>query len=79
MMPINRRHFVSLLVVGILAGLFSALVLVVCQSKVSPQAIASSVIRTPELVERAWRLPVTATFNRQITWQSNIDRRQHKT
>jgi phytochelatin synthase len=48
--------------------------LVVRQSKVSPQAIATSVTRKPELVERAWHLPVAATFNRQLTWQSNVSR-----
>jgi hypothetical protein len=73
-MPIKRRHFVSFLISASLVGLFSAWVLIVGQTKVSPQAIASSVIRTPMLVERAWRLPVAATFNRQITWQSNISR-----
>jgi hypothetical protein len=46
----------------------------VAHSKVSPQAIASSVIRTPEILERAWRLPVAATFNEQLVWQSNISR-----
>jgi hypothetical protein len=47
---------------------------VVGHSKVPPQAIASSVTRTPELIERAWRLPVAATFNRELTWQSNASR-----
>ncbi len=72
----KRRHFISILTAaGLLAaGLLSAGALVVGQSKVSPQAIASSVTRTPELVERAWRLPVAATFNRQLTWQSNRSR-----
>jgi hypothetical protein len=41
---------------------------------VSPDAIASSVTRAPELVERAWRLPVAATFDRQLAWQSNASR-----
>ena len=67
----KRRYFLGLLVA---AGLLGAGALVVGQSKVSPQAIASSVTRTPELVERAWRLPVAATFNRQLTWQSNGSR-----
>jgi hypothetical protein len=62
-----------LLVVSILlsAVLISTGALVVGQSKVPPQAIASSVTRTPELLERAWRLPVVATFGRQVAWQSN--------
>jgi hypothetical protein len=69
----KRRHFVGLITASLI-GLLGAWVLVVGQSEVSPQAIASSVIRTPELVERAWRLPVATTFNRRITWQSNISR-----
>ena len=61
----NRRYLV-IGVAGVLiaAGLLGAGALVVGQSKVSPEAIASSVSRTPELMERAWRLPVAATFNR---------------
>jgi hypothetical protein len=38
---------------------------------VSPEAIQSSVIRTPALIEKAWALPVAATFARELTWQSN--------
>jgi len=70
----NRRYFIGVLCVLVAAGLLGAGALVIGQSKVSPQAIASSVTRTPELVERAWRLPVAATFNRQLTWQSNGSR-----
>jgi hypothetical protein len=50
----------GLLVAGALA--------VVGQSRVSPLAVASSVTRAPDLIERAWRLPVAATFNRQLAW-----------
>jgi hypothetical protein len=67
----KRRYLIGIVVAPALLG---ALALVIGQSKVSPQAIASSVTRTPELVERAWRLPVAATFNRQLTWQSNGSR-----
>jgi len=69
----KRRDFIGILVA---AGLLSAgaPALVVGQSKVSPQAIVSSVTRTPELVERARRLPVAATFNRRLTGQSNRSR-----
>jgi phytochelatin synthase len=72
----TRRHVIGfLLAAGLLAaGLLGAGALVVGQTKVSPQAIASSVTRTPDLVDRAWRLPVAATFNRQLTWQSNGSR-----
>jgi hypothetical protein len=67
---------ISLVAIGILVagGLLGAGALVVGQTKVPSQAIASAVTRTPELVERAWRLPVAATFNRQLTWQSNGSR-----
>jgi Phytochelatin synthase len=70
----NRRYFIGVLGVPITAGLLGAGVLFIGQSKVSPQAIASSVTRTPALLERAWRLPVAATFYRQLTWQSNVSR-----
>src|SRR6266700_2326188 len=70
----KRRHYISIVGIVVAAGLFGAGALVVGQSKVSPQAIASSVTRTPELVERAWRLPVATTFNRQLSWQSNGSR-----
>lgn len=70
----KRRHYIGIVSIVVAAGLFGAGALVVGQSKVSPQAIASSVTRTPELVERAWRLPVAATFNRQLSWQSNGSR-----
>jgi Phytochelatin synthase len=63
--------YISLVVV---AGLLGAGTWVVSQSKVPPQAIATSVTRTPELVERAWRLPVAASFDRQLLPQSNGSR-----
>jgi hypothetical protein len=72
MMRMNRRHFIIFAGAAGLLGVAGALV--VGQSQVSRQAIASSVTRTPELIERAWGLPVAATFNRQITWQSNGSR-----
>jgi hypothetical protein len=69
----RRRHFIGILGAAALLGA-GTLVLVVGQSKVSPEAIASSVTRTPELLDRAWRLPVAVTFSRQLTWQSNGSR-----
>lgn len=72
----KRARYVGL--VGIVAvvavSLFGAVVGLVAHSKVSPQSIALSVIRTPEILERAWRLPVAATFNEQLVWHSNISR-----
>ena len=70
----NRRYFIGVLGVLVAAGLLGAGISVIGESKVSPQAIASSVTCTPELMERAWRLPVATTFNRQLTWQSNGSR-----
>lgn len=56
---------------GLLAG---AAFVVVGQTKVPPDAIRSSVIRSPQLMDRAWTLPVATTFGRNITWQSNGSR-----
>jgi hypothetical protein len=70
----KRTRYISIASIVVAAGLFDAGALVVEQSKVSPQAIASSVTRTPELVERVWRLPVAATFNRELSWQTNGSR-----
>jgi Phytochelatin synthase len=67
-----KRVYVAVILVA--AGLVASGALLIAQSKVSPEAIASSVIRTPELLERAWQLPVAASFKRQLTWQSNASR-----
>lgn len=56
---------------GLVAG---ALFVFVGQTKVSPEAIQSSVIRSPDLVDRAWKLPVAATFGMDLTWQTNASR-----
>lgn len=57
------------------AGLFAgAAFVVVGQTKVPPEAIQSSVIRSPQLMDRAWTLPVAATFGRNVTFQSNGSR-----
>ena len=55
-------------VVGLLGG---AALLIAGQSSVSQDAIQSSVTRTPELIDSAWKLPVAATFSRKLDWQSN--------
>ncbi|WP_342738908.1 phytochelatin synthase family protein [Bradyrhizobium sp. B117] len=47
---------------------------VVSWPSVPPEAIQSSVIHRPELIDRAWRLPVATKFNTEITWQSNSSR-----
>ncbi|CDZ28265.1 phytochelatin synthase family protein [Neorhizobium galegae] len=57
------------------AGLFAgAAFVLVGQTKVPPEAIQSSVIRSPQLMDRAWTLPVAATFGRNVTFQSNGSR-----
>src|ERR1700738_3921056 len=71
----KRRCLLALVAVALVpTGILGAGIVLIRQSKVPPDAIASSVTRTPELVERAWRLPVAATFNRQLTWQSIVSR-----
>ena len=44
---------------------------VLAPAKVSQAEIAQSVIRTPELLERAWALPAAATFRRTLDSQTN--------
>jgi phytochelatin synthase len=44
---------------------------VVSRTKVSPDAIASSVIHADDAVERAWNLPAAASFRHEVSWQSN--------
>ena len=68
----KRGYFIGILLLAV--SLLATGALVFLESRVSPQAIASSVTRTSELVERAWRLPVATTFNRQLAWQSNGSR-----
>lgn len=71
----KRWHRVSISSMVIAVGLVCAGALVVSRSHVSAEAIASSVTRTPELVERAWHLPVAATFQRNVDWQSRLSLR----
>jgi len=52
-------------------GLIGTATAYVGQSEVPPEAIRTSVIRTEALLERAWRLPVAASFGRDLAWQSN--------
>jgi phytochelatin synthase len=39
--------------------------------QVSSQAIETSVTRTPQLLDKAWSLPVAATYKHNVAWQSN--------
>src|SRR5919204_3311856 len=45
--------------------------LIVSQTKVSPEAIRSSVTRSEAELEKAWKLPAASTFERELAWQSN--------
>jgi hypothetical protein len=57
--------------VGSLCVLATVLFVAAGPPKVPEDAIQSSVIRAPELMDRAWTLPVAATFHSNISWQSN--------
>lgn len=70
----KRWHYISIISMVVTAGLLGAGALVVGQSRVPSEAIASSVTRTPELIERAWQLPAAATFHEYVNWQSNGSR-----
>jgi len=70
----KRWHRVSTISIIVAAGLLGAGRALVDQSPLPAEAIAYSVTRTPELMERAWRLPVAATFQKHVYWQSNSSR-----
>ena len=61
------------MLVGVLALIVSVggVGFIISSTKVSPEAIRSSVLRTESDIENAWNLPAAATFQKQITWQSN--------
>jgi hypothetical protein len=65
-----KRGFVFGVIAGI-ALLAGAAFLIVAPTRVSQDAIQSSVTRTPELIDKAWKLPVAASFNPDVDWQSN--------
>jgi hypothetical protein len=66
------RDYISIIAAAALLGatvVLGAGALVINQSRVSPQAIASSVTRTPALIERAW-LSLSETQVRAYWWWS---------
>lgn len=68
-----KRHRILGMIGGV--GLFVAAALFAGGlSKVSEEAIRSSVTQTPERIDRAWQLPVAATFKPNLSWQSNGSR-----
>jgi len=50
---------------------FASMGVALVQTKVSPEAIRSSVSRTQDAIERAWNLPGAVSFRREVHWQSN--------
>lgn len=62
---------------GLLGGLLALIALVggatlvVSQTRVSPEAVRSSVLRSEPDIEKAWKLPTATTFRKEVVWQSN--------
>jgi hypothetical protein len=71
MTRLTKRIAIGAGVVGALLAL-ALLVVVLNIPRVSPEAIASSVTRTPALIEEAWALPVAASFEKRLDYQSNV-------
>ena len=58
----------AIVVLAIAAG---AVAFLINETRVSPEAIQSSVIRADDAIEGAWNMPVAASFQRKIDGQSN--------
>jgi hypothetical protein len=56
---------------ALVLGLLGLTVAYILPTPVSPEAIESSVLREPALLERGWHLPVAASFSSELIWQSN--------
>lgn len=54
--------------------LVGAIFFVAGQTAVPADAIQSSVVRAPTLIDKAWALPVASTFGTDVDWQSNGSR-----
>ena len=65
--------FAGTATVGILIALGLTAYLLL-PGEVPIEKINSSVVRTPNLIERAWHLPVAATFGQHVAGQSNLSR-----
>jgi len=68
---VKSLTWAAVAVAAVVALAVTAIALIVASNKVPPEAIQAAVTRTPELIERAWQLPVAASFKRDLTWQSN--------
>ncbi len=64
-----RRGLLVGAAIGLAAVLSGAYVL--RPADVSPAAIRASVDQSPELLNRAWSLPVASSYGRSLTWQAN--------
>jgi hypothetical protein len=60
-----------LIVPVLLLVLVGSPLLLLAPPSVPQAAIQTSVNRVPDLMDAAWRLPVAASFDRQVSWQSN--------
>lgn len=67
---IVRRKYWFAGAAAILALLATAPVLI-APPKIPQAVIDTSVVRSPDLLEKAWHLPVARTFARDVAWQSN--------
>jgi hypothetical protein len=65
--------FAGIATVGILIALGLTAYLLL-PGEVPIEKINSSVVRTPNLIERAWHLPVAATFGQHVAAQPNLSR-----
>jgi hypothetical protein len=65
--------FASIATVGLLVALGLTAYLFL-PDEVPIEKINSSVVRAPNAIERAWHLPVAATFGHHVVGQSNLSR-----
>ncbi|TJX04160.1 MAG: phytochelatin synthase [Mesorhizobium sp.] len=70
----KRSLAFGVIVIAVFGVPGGAALLIAGQPRVSQDAIQTSVTRTAELIDSAWELPVAATFNADVTWQSNGSR-----
>ncbi|CAN7735982.1 MULTISPECIES: phytochelatin synthase family protein [Ensifer] len=68
------KHRVVLGFAAALGLLVAATFVVPSRTSVAPIAIETSVIRSSDLLEKAWSLPVASAFDKRVTWQSNGSR-----
>jgi len=56
---------------AVIIALLGATIVALAPPKVPAEAIQSSVTRAPPVLDRAWDLPVAATYKPNLAWQSN--------